>query len=371
MASVDLALEAACPADTTERTAAFRLTRALEGWRAAGPAAPVAAAVRFDGRLVWTADVPCPEAGGRPSRMPTYSTLKTFTSVALLRLQERGVVRLDGTVTEYVPTAPVEPRATLLDLMRHTSGLPCYGPLREYHAAVRTTPGQPWSDEAFLDVARRVPARFAPGEGWSYSNLGYLLLRRLLERLTGMPFGAVIDAEVVQPLGLTDTFVATAIDDWATCVPGLGPEVDPDGRAIDVRPVYHPGWCAPGVGVTTPRDLTRTYDALLAGALVSPSSLQAMLTMVPVGDTAPPVVEPTYGLGIHRDLGSPLGNNVGHGGGGPGYTLSATAYPETRFGRVAIAVGVTASRGPGADDCERHLMRALLDADATSAPRPG
>jgi D-alanyl-D-alanine carboxypeptidase len=360
MASVVPALEAACPADTTERDAAFRLTRALDAWRAARAAPPVAAAVRLDGRLIWTSDVPAPSPGGHPSRMPTYSLLKTFTAVALLRLQDRGVVQLDRRVVEHAPGAPVDARATLLDLMRHTSGMPCYGPLPEYHAAVRATPGRPWTDDAFLDVARRAPARFPPGHGWSYSNLGYLLLRRLLERVTDGPFAAVIDGEVVRPLGLADTFVAETIDDWATCVPGLGPEVDPDGRAVDVRPVYHPGWCAPGVGVSTPRDITRAYDALLGGGLVSTTALQAMLTMVPVPDVGPPVVAPRYGLGIHSDAGSLLGRNVGHGGGGPGYSLSATVYPETPFGRMAIAVGVTASRGPQADDCERHLARALL-----------
>jgi D-alanyl-D-alanine carboxypeptidase len=337
----------------------FAVEQALGRWRAARASPPVAAAVRVDGALAWTHEV---EAGARPSRLPTYSILKTFTAVALLRWQERGRVHLDATVASLLPGAPVDRRATLRDLLRHTSGLPCYGPLPEYHAAVRASPSVPWTDAQFLAVAGRLPPRFAPGEGWSYSNLGYLLVRRLLEELAGEPFARVIDAEVVRPLALDDTFVAGAVADWATCVAGFGPEVDVAARPVDVRAVYHPGWCAPGVAVSTPADITRVYDALFDGTLLTRASLDEMLNMVPVPGAEPPVVTPMYGLGIHSDRGSPLGRNFGHGGGGPGYSLSATVYPDTPLGRVTMAVGVTASRGPGADDCERTLMRALLAA---------
>ena len=299
---------------------------------------------------------------GRTAKVPTYSILKTFTASAMLRLQEAGRVEFDAPVRRYLPEAPVAAAATLADLLRHTSGLADYGPLPAYHEAVRRSPGEPWSDAAFLAAVPDL--LFAPGQGWSYSNVGYLLLRRLLEQLEGPTFGDVLRRLIVEPLGLRDTFVAERIDDWATCVPGFGPEVDAAGQPVDIRrAITRAG--ARRARVSTPADITRVYDALFAGELISAASLDAMLAMVPVPGSHPPVVTPTYGLGIHGDAGSPLGRNYGHGGGGPGYLLSATIYPDTPLGRVAIAVGVTSSRGPDADDCERHLMRAMLGAGDT------
>ena len=76
------------------------------------------------------------------------------------------------------PEAPVAtwidearlPRATLRQLLNHTSGIPDYGRLSEYVAAVRETPSEPWSDEEVLARALAASTDFEPGHGWAYSN---------------------------------------------------------------------------------------------------------------------------------------------------------------------------------------------------------
>ena len=67
------------------------------------------------------------------------------------------------------------------------------------------------------------------------------------------------------------------------------------------------------------------------------------------------------GMGLFSDRASPYGRNYGHGGGGPGYDLGVTVFPETRLGRVTVAAFVNSSRGPRAAQCEAALLSQVLD----------
>jgi D-alanyl-D-alanine carboxypeptidase len=201
---------------------------------------------------------------------------------------------------------------------------------------------------------------FAPGEGWSYSNIGYMLLRMALEKVTGKSYRQCVNDLVATPLGLRDTFAAETIQDWSTCVPGFGSEVDREGKTIDVRDVYHPGWCAPGVVVSTAEETTLIFDALFTGKLLRPQTLERMLTLVRVPGNHPPAVSPSCGMGILGDPDSPLGACYGHGGGGPGYNLNATVMLSSKLGRVAIAVFANTSSGASAQQIEMKLIQHLL-----------
>ena len=65
-------------------------------------------------------------------------------------------------------------------------------------------------------------------------------------------------------------------------------------------------------------------------------------------------------IGVYSDRASRYGLNYHHVGGGPGYDLGATVYPETPLGRVSIAVFVTSSSGPRAQDREASVLARLL-----------
>ena len=66
------------------------------------------------------------------------------------------------------------------------------------------------------------------------------------------------------------------------------------------------------------------------------------------------------GMGLFSNAASPFGRNYGHGGGGPGYDLNASVYPETSLGRVSIAVFVNSSSDPRARAREESLLAQLL-----------
>src|SRR6202158_3235030 len=138
------------------------------------------AAVRLNGSLVPSqADLP-PD-----SIFPIYSITKTLTAICVLRLAEAGALTLDASARAWLPEVGVPESITLRHLLRHTSGLRDYGPLAQYHAAVRACPQQPWARPPFLDATLPAGLLFSPGEGFSYSNIGYMLLIDIVERVTG------------------------------------------------------------------------------------------------------------------------------------------------------------------------------------------
>jgi D-alanyl-D-alanine carboxypeptidase len=318
---------------------------------------PVAVAVRINGVLRdHQTDL------STDSVFPVYSITKTLTAICVLRLVEAGSLRLDAPIHGWLPEVELPTTVTLTHLLQHTSGLRDYGPLPEYHQAVRLHPDRPWTRKEFLDAVLPKGMLFAPGGSWAYSNIGYMLVVDILERVTGRTFAQVLAQFVTQPLALQRTLVLETIEDLMACVPGFGSEITEDGSLVDVRGRYHPGWCAPRVVSSTPAEITRTFDALFSGELLAVDTLRRMLTLVPLPGLREPPMVIDGGMGVFSNAASPYGRNYGHGGGGPGYDLTAGIYPDASGGRVAIAVFVDRSGGPRAADLEDAVVGHFLGA---------
>lgn len=312
----------------------------------------VCSALRVNGELrVIPSDFP------QDTVFPIYSITKTLTAICVLRLKEGGALALDDAVRRWLPDVNIPHTITLTHLLRHTSGLRDYGSLPEYHEAVRTRPDRPWTRQGFLDAVLSAGLLFTPGDRFSYSNVGYMLLVDIVEHITGRTFGRVIDDFVATPLALQRTTVLERPDDLMRCVAGFGSEVTPDGHVVDVRGRYHPGWCAPRVVASSAEDVSLVFDALITGRLLVANTVREMLALVPL--SRKPDESIGAGMGVYSDRASRWGRNYGHGGGGPGYDLSATVYPDTPLGRISIAVFVNSSRGPRAIDREAELMERL------------
>ena len=291
-----------------------------------------------------------------------YSLGKSFVAAAAARLAERGMLDLDAPAAALLPERTLPPPATLRRLLNHTAGAPDYGGLRAYHDAVRRSPDRPWSTEGFLAATLgRHP--FAPAGRFAYSNIGYLLVRLALERATGRPLGEVLEAEVFRPLGAHHLRLATGLGDAAGLAPGWGTALG-DGRTpVDVSRRYHPGWVSHGAVVGRAADAALALDGLLAGRLVGPASLEAMLDAVPVEGRHWLFRQPGYGLGLMIDRSRPAGRLAGHGGEGPGHSAGALCFAPGQ-GPRATAVALANSES---HDLGLRLAWGLI-APSTAAP---
>lgn len=267
-----------------------------------------------------------------------YSITKPFIAVAALRLAENGRLDLDALLGDALPIAGYAAAVPLRRLLDHTGGLPDYGGMGEYHEAVRTTPGDPWCAEAFLERTLPRGPLFAPGEGWAYSNIGYLLVRLAVERAAGAPLRDVLDRLLFAPLDLRRTRVADGPRDARGLTAGFSAALDGPGAVANVVERYHPGWVSHGVVRSTAAETVRLLDAIVGGELLLPQSLAAMGQAALVPGDHPPFVRAGYGLGAMIDLGSPYGRVLGHAGGGPGYATAAFHFPDVAGRRLTVAV---------------------------------
>lgn len=299
-------------------------------------------------------------------RFLIYSVTKTFTATLFLLLQEGGALSLDDPVRDWIPDVPRAERITLRRLLNHTAGVPDYGGLAAYRDAVRETPSRAWGFERYAAETYEKGLLFEPGEGWAYSNPGYMLLRRIAERVTGLPYTRTIDELIVKPLGLGSTKLAEGPADLAGLAPATSAAVSLDGSRRDVRLHYDPGRVSHGVLASNAGDVARFLSALFTGRLLSPASVTAMtsLTRVPVpGSRSVPRArpyewcEPSYGLGLMADPAAPWGAIYGHNGGGPGYSASVFHAPE--LGGATVAVLGSEAEGFNAEQVVFDVFDAL------------
>jgi len=280
------------------------------------------------------------------SKEPTclaYSITKTVIAALFLQFTEEGRLDLDDPLARWFPDVPQSQQISLRQLLSHTAGVPDYGPLPQYHEAVRRSPSKPWSFERFAAETFDKGLSFAPGSGWAYSNPGYMLLKSIAQKVTATPLSRLVSERIVRPLELRTMFVPESIEDLSSLAPARSRALSVDGSVRDVREHYHPGWVSHGVVASTPSDMTRFLDGLFHHRLISKQSLDQMIALVPVPVTRSPedrIGKPGYGLGLMGDPESPWGPVWGHNGGGPGYSASAFFVPQ--LGDVSACAMVAA-----------------------------
>ncbi len=268
------------------------------------------------------------------ARFPLYSVAKILLAVAALRLAEAGRLDLDAPIQTVLPGLPLAAPVTLRQALNHTGGLPDYGGMPAYHEDLRADPGNPWAPDEFLARTLPMGLRFPPGQGWAYSNIGYLLVRQAIERTLHRSLRDALDESIFRPLALAGTAVAESLADMRHATPGYSAALDGDGALDDISRRYHPGWVSHGLVLSTAPEAARIVEAVFAGRLLQPASLAAMLDAVPVPEEHHLIAQPGYGLGLMIDLNSPFGLVAGHGGGGPGYSTAAFHFPDVAGHRL-------------------------------------
>jgi CubicO group peptidase (beta-lactamase class C family) len=200
------------------------------------------------------------------TRMPWWSLSKAAIAAAALALVQRGRLILD----EVLPGQSY----TLRHLLQHTSGLPDYGGLAEYHQAVAAGVA-PWSRQELFNRVESQRLRSIPGERFAYSNVGYLIVRSVIEDATGFGLGDALDELAFRPLGLKDVRVAS--------VPA-----DLRGSPLAIPEGYHPGWVFHGLVLGTPAQAALFLSRLLSGNLLDAVLLKFMRERFAISEGATP-----------------------------------------------------------------------------------
>ncbi|WP_086565372.1 serine hydrolase domain-containing protein [Streptomyces africanus] len=338
-----------------------------------------------DGGERWTgasgvADV----ESGRPvtpgMRHRVGSISKTFTSVALLQQVERGRLRLDAPVGDYLPDLIPGERGrqiTVRMLLNHTSHIGDY--------IVGAFPSLAKGSTASLDEERfrsirpeelvrlglAAPATGRPGElPGSYSNTNYVIAGLLLEKITGQDAERHITRNVIDRAGLRHTsFPRTPY------IKGPHPRMYESWYGLIDPPrdysVYDMSWAyTAGAVVSTTDDLNRFYRALLGGKLIGKAALDEMTRTVPVSGI-------NYGLGIYSLELPGCGRFWGHDGAVFGAGMTALS---SRDGKRQVALAQNLMKYQSVDENGRpkphaidnalytYVVRALCPAGSGTAP---
>lgn len=282
----------------------------LAGQMAANHIAGLALAVVRDGQVVKSshyglAELEWERPVGDDTAFQLASATKLFTGVLLLRLQDEGRLSLDDDVARHLPEAPAAWKGlTLRHLLAHASGIP---------DDVSSPPGGSVHD--FVRAAAARPLVHAPGARSSYGIAGYVVLRDVVEHVTGQSFAQALSTRVLQPLGLRDTRFDDATQDGDIRVADLVPRRASvyqwqDGRQR--RFAFHFGAQAQPAGglYASSRDLAALAAALDGGRFLSARSMHDLETPFPAADGRPGGF--TAGWAVRRVERRPA---IGHSGG--------------------------------------------------------
>jgi CubicO group peptidase (beta-lactamase class C family) len=301
-------------------------------------------------------------AGRRPMESTTtlmaYSMSKTLTAVAVLQLVEAGKVGLDEPLARYTGPLPYGAAMTVRQVLTHTAGLPNPLPLRWVHpAAVHPH----FDDGAALDAVLRAHPELSspPGERYRYSNVGYWLLGRLIERASGEPFPAYMRAHVFAPLRIGATDLDYVVPDGARHAQGylerlslmhlLAPLVidggllgESHGRWTHIRPHYVNGAAFGGAVGTAHGFAAFLQDQLRSrSAVLGPEGNALLRTPQRRSDGQPIAI--TLGWHVDHLAGQTV---LFKEGGGAGFHAMMRLYPDAALGTVLMtnATGINVRR---------------------------
>jgi len=242
------------------------------------------------------------------------SNTKTMTNTVLFQLIGEGKLSLEDTLSKFFPTFKEANKITITMLCNMSSGYFNYSEDTEYFGkTLEENPTKVWTPQELVNVSFLHDLYFEPGQDIHYSNTNTIILGMLIEKLTGNSLETEIQNRIITPLGLQKTKFLT----FGLEFPGphgKGYYTDNDEINTEVTNRYDVSWgWAAGSAYSTPRELQKYVEKLVAGGLLSDSLQNIRLTKHFIPDDG----KNAYGLGIvHR------GTFFGHNGGMPGFTSS-------------------------------------------------
>ncbi|MBS2534617.1 beta-lactamase family protein [Catenulispora sp. NF23] len=309
----------------------------------------VSVGVLFEGTELCTAHGVATAANPVPIDQHTLfhiaSATKSFTATALMRLAAEGKVDFAATVRTYVPELKLADEAhaarlTVRNLLDHTGGLEWN--LIDTGSSADTAHGD-GTLAAFVAKLEALPLIGEPGSRASYSQAGYNLLGRVIEKVTGQPYERAVAELVLAPLGLADTVFD--LDDVMTRKFAVGHNRDAQGALHTATPwkSYPAGTHGnnPGGGAAScTRDLLRWarfhlgQDTAADNEVLSVQDRRSM--QEPKSEVRGSTLGDAFGFGwFLKEIGGVRA--FGHGGSGNGQFAEVLMVPEHGFAVVVLS----------------------------------
>ncbi|MGB3257599.1 MAG: serine hydrolase domain-containing protein [Ornithinimicrobium sp.] len=327
LAIVALGLGLALPASTSEGSIDDFVAAEMPASGVPG----LAYAVVSDGEITVTGARGVLIAGGEEQVTPdtpfvTGSISKSFTALAVMQLVEAGYLDLDTEVSEYLDGFSGQPAGaiTIRQLLSHTSG---FSTLQGNASHTDNSGGNDALQRRVEGLVEVTPA-YVPEQRWEYSNTNYQVLGRLVEVVSGQGFQTYVEANILRPVGMQDSFVA-------------------DGEVHDAMATGHTPWfttkrplaenstdraTAPQGGVVaSAHDLARYLQVMMNGQDDVLSAEGKAQMMRPAS-----AASPSYGFGWFLDPGN---ESVWHSGATPGFETLAQMLPDEKKAVIVLVNG--------------------------------
>jgi CubicO group peptidase (beta-lactamase class C family) len=276
-----------------------------------------------------------------------FSITKTFTALAVLQLAQQGKLLLDAPAINYLPDFPYQERITVRQLLNHTSGIPNPIPLKWIHLAEEHNG---FDSRTFFDslFRKHTTLSFEPGTKFSYSNLGYVLLGRLIEKVTSLSYEEYIKKYILNACTIKYPDLGFTIDPavhatgyhrvWSVSYPLLGLLID-KSKFMGTRTG---GWKAfrffnnngaPYGGLTGSRNgLIQYAQAILRkdSSLLDDEYFKVLFEGCSINNKPTGMSSSWFTGELNDEL------YFAHAGGGGGYYVELRLYPNSGKGSVIL-----------------------------------
>lgn len=239
---------------------------------------------------------------GLNTKFELASISKTFTAVIVLRLVEIGKINLHAKVSDYIPefTKSDSGQITIHHLLSHTSGIQDFVGLNCDFAS--------WTSKQFFEGLQTTPINFKPGAQFQYTSSTYILLRFIIEKVTGKTYEVNLDEFILKPAGLTNSGIVHNNEVLVDRALGY---VNDEGHYRNALPIAnHEIFIGASSIYSTTGDLLKFDQALYTDKLLKKETKEVMYT----------IVKAPYGYGWFISDDPAKGKVLSHGGDIFGYT---------------------------------------------------
>ena len=216
----------------------------------------------------------------------------TYIGQTYARMADQKLVNLDDPISKWLPDLRDASKVTIRNLLNMTSGYPDYVYQPAVQDGVQADPYKQWTDDEMIAVALARPNYFEPGTNWGYSHTNYVILGKLLSKITGKSTSAVLSEYVLEPMNLENT--SSNAGTPAVPEPALHAFTSERRSFLKVPaklPFYeeatfwNPSWTTANGAVQTSNifDMTTSMEIVGSGSQVSPEMYQQQVAPTLVG----------------------------------------------------------------------------------------